>query len=207
MRERLNLGLALLRAGREEEGIAALERVQRQDPSLPHTWFNLGVAWKGESQYEKALAQFQKMVELVPDEPISHYNLGYLYKLTGAADRALPHFERAAALDPNFAAPRFQLWNVYRQAGREADAARVKAEFDRLKELQKNAAVPEDVDWSWYAELYDPPESRQPAAAPGPLAWEAKELGAGWKPRAGAWPCWTRTATGGRTCWPGTRAE
>ncbi|HVF58529.1 MAG TPA: FG-GAP-like repeat-containing protein [Thermoanaerobaculia bacterium] len=181
LRERLNLGLALLRAGREEEGIAQLDRVQRQDPSLPHTWFNLGVAWKGESQYEKALAQFEKMVELVPDEPISHYNLGYLYKLTGAGDKALPHFERAAALDPNFAAPRFQLWNVYRQAGREEDAARVKAEFDRLKELQKNAAVPEDVDWSWYAELYDPPESRQPAAAPGPLAWEAKELGAGWK--------------------------
>ncbi|HEX5760000.1 MAG TPA: FG-GAP-like repeat-containing protein [Thermoanaerobaculia bacterium] len=182
LRERLNHGLALLRAGRVEEGIAELERVQRQDPALPHTWFNLGIAWKQESQYEKALAQFQKMVELAPDEPVSHYNLGYLYRVTGAGEKALPHFERAAALDPDFAAPRFQLWNAYRQAGREEEAARVKAEFDALKERQKGAAVPEDVDWSWYAELWDPAEER-PAGTPPPvtLAWEATELAAGWR--------------------------
>src|SRR3954452_9935138 len=41
-RERLNYGLALLRAGRTPEGVAELERVQKQDPKLPHTWFNLG---------------------------------------------------------------------------------------------------------------------------------------------------------------------
>ncbi|MGH9360664.1 MAG: tetratricopeptide repeat protein, partial [Thermoanaerobaculia bacterium] len=176
-RERLNYGLALLRAGHTEEGIAALERVQRDEPSLPHTWFNLGIAWKQESQYEKALAQFQRMVELVPDEPVSHYNLGYLYKLTGAPEKALAHFERAAALDVNFAAPRFQLWSAYRLAGRAEEAARAKAQFDVLKERQKGAAVPEDVDWSWYAELFDPPEDR-PAETPQPmtLAWEAREL-------------------------------
>ncbi len=176
-REQLNYGLALLRAGHTAEGIAALERVQREEPGLPHTWFNLGVAWKQESQYDKALAQFQRMTELAPDEPVSHYNLGYLYKLTGAADKALAHFERAAALDPNFAAPRFQLWSAYRAAGRAEEAARVKAEFDALKERQKGAAVAEDVDWSWYAELYDPPEER-PAEAPAPvsLAWEVREL-------------------------------
>lgn len=175
-RERLNYGLALLRAGHTAEGIAELERVQREDPALPHTWFNLGIAWKQESQYEKALAQLQRMVELVPGEPVSHYNLGYLYKLNGEAAKALGHFERAAALDANFAAPRFQLWSGYRLAGRTADAARVKAEFDALKERQKGEAVPEDVDWSWYAELYDPAEER-PAETPAAvrLAWETRE--------------------------------
>jgi hypothetical protein len=182
-RERLNYGLALLRAGHTAEGIAELERVQRDEPGLPHTWFNLGVAWKQESQYEKSLAQFQRMVELAPEEPVSHYNLGYLYKLTGAPEKALAHFERAAALDPNFAAPRFQLWSSYRLAGRAEDAARVKAEFDVLKERQKGAAVPEDVDWSFYAELFDPPEER-PAETPPPvaLAWEARELPGRWEP-------------------------
>src|SRR6476659_1091185 len=44
--ERLNFGLAQLRAGNTAEGIAELIRVQKQDPSIPHTWFNLGIAYK-----------------------------------------------------------------------------------------------------------------------------------------------------------------
>src|SRR5262245_45829630 len=42
-REQLNYGLALLRAGDPAAGIAQLEKVQKADPKLPHTWFNLGV--------------------------------------------------------------------------------------------------------------------------------------------------------------------
>src|SRR5437764_13059495 len=48
-RERVNYGLALLRAGKTADGIAELLRAQRQDPSIPHTWFNLGIAYKRES--------------------------------------------------------------------------------------------------------------------------------------------------------------
>ncbi|MGA2595358.1 MAG: tetratricopeptide repeat protein, partial [Bryobacteraceae bacterium] len=42
-RERVNYGLALLRAGKTDEGVAQLQRAQKQDPKIPHTWFNLGV--------------------------------------------------------------------------------------------------------------------------------------------------------------------
>src|ERR1700719_4945207 len=55
VRDRLNYGLALLKAGGTAEGVAELERVQRQDPALPHTWFNLGIAAKRASEYDKAL--------------------------------------------------------------------------------------------------------------------------------------------------------
>src|SRR5271165_580299 len=43
-REQLNYGLALLRAGETQRGIAQLEKAQKTDPRVPHTWFNLGVA-------------------------------------------------------------------------------------------------------------------------------------------------------------------
>ena len=80
-REQLNYGLALLRAGKTQEGVAQLEKVQKSHPELPHTWFNLGIVFKKQGESELALAQFERMVQLVPDEPVSHYNLGVLYKL------------------------------------------------------------------------------------------------------------------------------
>src|ERR1700733_15830346 len=43
-RDKLNYALALLKVpGHEEEATKLLQEVQRQDPSLPHTWFNLGI--------------------------------------------------------------------------------------------------------------------------------------------------------------------
>ncbi len=188
-RERLNYGLALLKAGRTAEGVAELERVQRQDPALPHTWFNLGIAAKRASDYDKAAAQFQHMVELVPDEPVSHYNLGVLYKLLGRQADSLAQFEAAAKLAPQLAGPHFQLFNAYKQLGRSADAARELAVFQEIKKRTAGAAVPEDLEWSFYSELYDPPADKLAAgsndgaaAAPPPLAFAAQELARGLDP-------------------------
>src|ERR1700681_798240 len=85
-RERLNYGLALLRAGKTKEGVAEIEKAQKQDPKIPHTWFNLGIAYKKDSQYDKAITQLEGMTRLVPDEPKTHYNLAVLYKLNGKID-------------------------------------------------------------------------------------------------------------------------
>src|ERR1700685_1142574 len=81
VREQLNYGLALLRQGDVNGGAAELEKVQKRDPKLPHTWFNLGIAYKKQTETDKALAQFQEMIKLAPNEPVAHYQLGTLYKL------------------------------------------------------------------------------------------------------------------------------
>src|SRR5215472_2729220 len=57
-RERLNYGLSLLKAGETDSGIAELQAVQRQDPSLPHSWFNLGIAYKMQQRTTEAIEQF-----------------------------------------------------------------------------------------------------------------------------------------------------
>jgi len=182
--DRVNYGLALLRAGRTEAAVAELERAQREDPSIPHTWFNLGIVFKKQGEYDRALAQFEGMAERAPGDAVSRYNLGYLYQMTGKREKALAEFERAAGLAPNFAAPRFQLYNAYRLATppRTADADRALARFQEIKRQQAGAAVPEDVDWSVYAELVDVPDpanAREPAAAPpAPLAFEVRPLAA-----------------------------
>ena len=155
-RERLNYGLALLRAGKTQQGVLELEKVQKQDPSLPHTWFNLGIVYRKEGDAPRGIAQLQKMVELVPGEPVSHYNLGVLYKQAGKIDEAQRQIEISEKLDADFEAPHFQLYNLYRQTGRRDDAARELAIFQKLKKEHEGAAIPQDPEWSVYAEIYDP---------------------------------------------------
>ncbi len=163
-RERLNYGLALLAAGKTAEGIVELRKAQQQDPSLPHSWFNLGIAYKRDSQYELAVEQLEGMIARVADDPIAHYNLGVLYRLTGRGEDSLRHIERAAALDPNLAGPQFQLATAYRKAKRSDDAKQAMARFRELKKRQADAPFPEDLEWSWYSELYAEVEAAPPPA-------------------------------------------
>ncbi|HZT32648.1 MAG TPA: FG-GAP-like repeat-containing protein [Bryobacteraceae bacterium] len=181
-REHVNYGLALLRAGRTPEGIAELEKAQKQDPGIPHTWFNLGIAFKKDGQYEKAQAQFEQMIRLVPDEPVSHYNLAVLDKLAGKREAAIEQFQIASRLNPNLAGPHFQLYNAYRQAGRTADAARELQLFQEIKKKTAGAAVPEDMEWSFYAEIDDPIEPRAAEPSPGAPLFQERQLASGFDP-------------------------
>ncbi len=170
-REHVNYGLALLRGGKTPEGIAELTKAQKMDPKIPHTWFNLGIEYKRESRYDLAIQQFEQMVHLVPEEPVSHYNLGVLYKLTGRAAEALNQFQIAARLNPNLAGPHFQLYNAYRASGREDEAGREFARFQEIKKRQAGAAIPEDLEWSAYAEIYETIDPEPEDTPPGELTF------------------------------------
>ena len=182
-RDRVNYGLALLRAGNTADGIKELQAAQKQDPKIPNTWFNLGIAFKKDAQYDAAAEQFEGMVKLVPDEPVSHYNLGVLYKLTGKPERAVAEFENAERLNPNLAGPHYQLYTSYRQAGRADDATREEKIFQDIKKRQAGAAVPEDLEWSYYAEIADPTEQAadQKIPPPGRLVFQTRKIGAGFE--------------------------
>src|SRR5580693_6549393 len=166
VREQLNYGLALLRAGRTKEGVTELEKVEKEDPSLPNTWFSLGIVFRKDGEFERAITQLEGMIRVVPGEPVSHYNLGVLYKQVGKMDEAATQLETAEKLDPEMEAPHFQLYNIYRQAGRRDSAASELAIFQKLKKEHEGAAIPQDPEWCAYAEIYDPidiKDSRRPA--------------------------------------------
>lgn len=178
-RERLNYGLALLRAGKNEEGLAELRRVQQQDARLPHTWFNLGIAHKKSGQTPEAIAMFERMVQLVPEDAISHYNLGVLYKLENRLADAEAKFREAARLSPSLAAPHFQLYNAYRLGGKREEAMKELAIFQELKKATEASGNTEDMEWNDYAEVYDPIEpgpAELPAVEP---RYRARKVGGG----------------------------
>lgn len=169
VRERINYGLALLRAGEVARGVEELEKAQKANPNLPHTWFNLAVALKKQGELEAALAQFQGMAKLVPDEPVTHYQMGSILKAEGNQAAAVKEFETARRLDPRLAAPHFQLYGIYRQLNRPEDAATELRIFQDLKKQQEGAAVPEDMEWCFFAEIYDPIDSPEPAPLAAPV--------------------------------------
>jgi Tfp pilus assembly protein PilF len=178
-RDRVNYGLALLRAGKTAEAIAELLRAQKQEPSIPHTWFNLAIAYKKEFQHQNAIEQFEGMLKRVPNEPVSHYNLGIEFKLTGKPELALQEFLAATQLNPNFAAPHFQLYNAYRELGRKEDAARELDSFNEIKKRKAGAAVAEDPEWSYYSEIYDVVEFDQDfdrGASSPPLKFQTRKI-------------------------------
>jgi len=213
-RDQLNYGLALLRQGDVDAATAELVKVQKSNPKLPHTWFNLGILYKKQNETEQAMAQFQEMVRLAPNEPVVHYQLGVIYKLKEDYPAAIAQFETARDLSPRLSAPHFQLYGLYRQAGRTDQAAAELRIFQDLKKQQEGAAIPEDMDWCQYGELYDPidvPPSAAPAAPTyrdeklaegfaGPGAGVTTLLGADGRPDLIAWSAgrvaWFR---GGRT--------
>ncbi len=174
--EHLNYGLALLRAGRREEGIAEVVQAQKLDRTLPHTYFNLGIEYKKAGEVEKALDQLLQMEKLVPDEAKTQYNLGALYKQQGNIRRAIEKFERTIRLDPSLAAPHFQLFGILRRT----DSDRAMRELDIFKGLKaatEDAAVGEDVDWSFYSELYDPSLATGVAVSAAPFAFGVQQIG------------------------------
>lgn len=175
-RERLNYGLALLRAGQREAGMDEVARAQRIDRTLPHTYFNLGIEYKKAGEVEKAIDQFTQMERLVPDEAKTQYNLGALYKQIGNIPRAIERFERTIDLDPSLAAPHFQLFGIMRRS----DMERATQELDKFKALKaatEDAAVGEDVDWSFYSELHDPSLASGEAAPVVAFRFEQREIG------------------------------
>jgi len=179
VRERINYGLALLQAGQTDAGMKELIRAQKQDPSIPHTWFNLAIAYKHAGEYDQAVEQLRGMIRLVPDEPIAHYNLGAVLRAKGETQAAVPEFLAAEKLNPDLAGPHFQLFTLYQRAGDKEAAAHERKAFEEAKARNEGAAVPEDMEWCFYAELYDPPDSR-PSADNEPTRYDDRLVSGGW---------------------------
>jgi hypothetical protein len=179
IREQINYGLALLRAGQTDAGVAELLLAQKHDPKIPHTWFNLGIAYKRAGDYDKAIDQLRGMIRLVPNDPISHYNLGAVLRAKGDTKAALPEFLAAEKLNPNLAGPHFQLFTMFQRAGGKDEAALERQLFEEAKKRDEGAAVPEDMEWSFYAELYDPPVPHS-SAEDEPAKYDDHEVSTGW---------------------------
>ena len=177
VRDRINYGISLLRAGNAKDGVAELEKAQQQDPKTPHTWFNIAIALKRQGDLDGALVQFRGMEKLVPTDAVTHYQIGSILKAQGDSEQATKEFETARNLNPLLSAPHFQLYGLYRQAGHAPEAAAELKTFQDIKKSQEGAAVPEDMEWNFYAEIDDPIDGPALPPPPAPVYRAARIAG------------------------------
>ncbi|MFN7973834.1 MAG: tetratricopeptide repeat protein [Acidobacteriota bacterium] len=99
--DRLNLGLALMQAGRTSEAIAQFEDALRADPRSATAHFAIAIATAAdpatsEEHYRSALALNPKYLE-------AHYNLANLLRHQARFDEALSHYSEVLAIEPGHA--------------------------------------------------------------------------------------------------------
>ena len=117
------------RLGTDDEAAKLLLEVQRQDPSLPHTWFNLGIYLQTPGRHEssdRAVRRNAGARAVGTDRTLSARDL---YRQLNRQMEAQAQFERAAELDPQLAAAPFQLYNLERTAGQYRSSEPISGRF------------------------------------------------------------------------------
>ena len=139
VRERINYGLALLRAGQTKPASAELIRAQKQDPS--HS------AHLVQPRHRlQTCGRLRQSDRTIPRHDPSgarpsrsaHYNLAAVLRVKGRTDEAaLPEFLEAEKLNPDLAGPHFQLFTLYQRTGDKEAAARERKLFEEAKKRER----------------------------------------------------------------------
>jgi len=98
---RVNLGVRLLRLGRNDEAIAVLEELRRIDPHYRNGLENLALAYHAAGRLDDAVAALEAALVDRPRATTTLLNLAYFYDEQGRRFDAVRTYFRAVAVDPS----------------------------------------------------------------------------------------------------------
>jgi Flp pilus assembly protein TadD len=117
-----NLGLALIRLGRADEGRHELQTALRLDPTLAEQSLISGVNAARRGQFLVAILAFQTALAYTPDLVEARYNLAVAFDGKGWTDLAIAEYRAAIALAPRHADAHNNLAILLAQHGRLDEA-------------------------------------------------------------------------------------
>jgi tetratricopeptide (TPR) repeat protein len=120
-------GLVFMFSCKGKEAIAALEKAEQLNPSLPFSSLHLSWAYRFAGQYEEAFKQAQKAVERNPQNLLCQLALTATCSLTGREAEARAAAKEVLKLSPNFSLerlPNVQVFKDKSQLGLTVDALR-----------------------------------------------------------------------------------
>jgi Flp pilus assembly protein TadD len=129
---RVNLGVALARAGRLHEAIESYRDALRIEPLSVNARLNLAIAYLHQGKQPDAMQSLDEAQKADASDPRPSDYRGVICLQAGDLNGAESEFRKALAIDPDFAPARTHLASLLKQTGREAEATHLLAEA-RLK--------------------------------------------------------------------------
>jgi tetratricopeptide (TPR) repeat protein len=99
----VTLAVALLRSGREREGLDLLAWLVKERPDNPYLHFQQGIALVDKGDLDGAIDCWKKALDLDPKYVPAHNNLGNVLRDKGDLDGAIACYQKALDLDPKYA--------------------------------------------------------------------------------------------------------
>ena len=135
---RTELGLILLRLGKDQEALSELEIVLRMDPQMAKARVGLCAALARRDRLDAAIRECTEAIRLASEDPAAFSARGHAYERKGELDRALLDYDQAIRLSPSFAAAFNGRGIVYRRKG---DLDQAIQDFDQAIQLQPTVAA------------------------------------------------------------------
>jgi Flp pilus assembly protein TadD len=117
-----NLGIALVRAGRPEDGIAHFAEALRIEPTFAEAEFGTGLAFVSEGRTDEAVAHFELALQIDPTLWKAHNNLGVIMLARGDLAQALAHLTAAVRHEPDSIEALENLRQALARAGQSREA-------------------------------------------------------------------------------------
>jgi tetratricopeptide (TPR) repeat protein len=84
----------------EENEIALLQNIVKQDPRNVRAWIKLGNSLMDTHRYQEAIDAYQKAIELDPKNMDVMVDMGTCYRNIGRPDSAVEEYRKAIAINP-----------------------------------------------------------------------------------------------------------
>jgi tetratricopeptide (TPR) repeat protein len=118
-----NLGVALVKDGKTEEGISHYHEALQIKPDDSNAHYNLANALKKQGAIDGAIAHYREAVKWNPDYSKAHNNLGVCLEAQGLRDEAILHYRQALQNDSSNHGIHFNLGIALAKNGEIKEAA------------------------------------------------------------------------------------
>lgn len=139
----VNLSKALMQSQDFAGAVPVLEGIVAKVPHLTDAHIFLETAYARTNRVTETIKECKIVLEAVPDHYRSHLNLGRSLAKSGDTAAAIPELQKASTLRPELPGPHIALADIYDTLGKKDDAARERAEGQRLAKSLQSKAEPE----------------------------------------------------------------
>jgi tetratricopeptide (TPR) repeat protein len=120
----VNIGLARLALGQDEQATTALEQAVKIDPNHLQANLHLGTVYSREGRYPEAIERLQTVLRNDPGELEASFQLAYVLIEVGRYEDAVGELEKVVRGNPGKAAAHVQLGMALSWSGRDEEALR-----------------------------------------------------------------------------------